>query len=191
MILKILTWRNILLTQVDYEKKSVSHIHHYKVNCLYVILDLQFQEFNHGFNEVNTNAYLRFFSFSYSFSKFDYLKLMKLSKFHPNDFIYRDCKSLEQESDNYIKNVRNDEIFTYLKSLGELAHMLVKNRKHMSYSLVYSFLKLVLILHVGIAIVGRCFLGNEDCEDSSTQLDWRSIFEWLHSLFCRERCRDY
>ncbi|XP_019097489.1 PREDICTED: uncharacterized protein LOC109125209 [Camelina sativa] len=141
------------------KKTGVSNMHHYKVNCLFAVLDLQLQEFNDRFNEVNTELLICASSLSPidSFTEFDHSKFMRLSKFYPDDFTHGEYISLEQELDIYIDNVRNDERFTHLKCLGELARMLVETRKNMSHPLVYRLLKLVLILHVATATVERCF----------------------------------
>lgn len=110
------------------KKTRVSNMHHYKVNCLYAVLDLQLREFNDRFNEVNTDLLICAASLSPldSFSQFDQSKLMKLSKFYPNEFSSWEYISLEQELDIYIDNIRNDERFSHLKNLGELARLLVE-----------------------------------------------------------------
>lgn len=41
-------------TRKPRKKIEVTNEHQYKVNCLYESLDLQLQEFNDRFNEVNT-----------------------------------------------------------------------------------------------------------------------------------------
>ncbi|KAG7555831.1 Ribonuclease H-like superfamily, partial [Arabidopsis suecica] len=141
------------------KRTGVSNMHHYKINSLYVVLDLQLQEFNDRFNEVNTELLICAASLSPidAFSEFDHSKLLKLSKFYPDDFSSGEFISLEQELDIYNDNVRHDERFSTLKNLGDLARMLVETRKHMSCPLVYRLLKLVLILQVATATVERCF----------------------------------
>ena len=44
-----------------------------------------------------------------------------------------------------------------MNGIADLAIMMVKNRKHISYPLVYRLLKLALILPVATASVERCF----------------------------------
>jgi len=134
-------------------------VHHYKVYCLYAILDLQLQEFNYRFNEVNTEllicaAFLRPID---SFSQFDHSKLMRLSTFYPYDFSPGECICLEQQLEIYIDNVQSNDRFVHLKSLEKLARVLVEMRKHMSFPLVSRLLKLILILPVATATVERCF----------------------------------
>ncbi|XP_056854126.1 uncharacterized protein LOC108834751 [Raphanus sativus] len=125
------------------------------VECFSSIL----QEFNDRFNEVNTKLLICAASLSPidSFSQFDHSKLMRLSTFYPSDFSQGECISLDQQLDIYIDNLRNDERFTHLEDLGELARTLVETRKHLSFPLVYRLLKLILILPVATATVERSF----------------------------------
>ncbi|ESQ30571.1 hypothetical protein EUTSA_v10012261mg [Eutrema salsugineum] len=138
---------------------GVTNGHHFKVNCLNAVLDLQLQEFNDRFNEVNTELFICAASLSPigSFAQFDQSKLMRLLKFYLSDFSSGECISLEQQLDIYIDNVRSDERLTHLQDLGELTRMLVKTQKHMIFPLVYRLLKLILILLVATATVKRCF----------------------------------
>ncbi|GKE80422.1 zinc finger MYM-type protein 1-like protein, partial [Tanacetum coccineum] len=59
--------------------------------------------------------------------------------------------------DNYIHDMRNDEIFISLKDVGELSLKLVELKKHTTYDLVYLLIKLVLILPVATTSVERTF----------------------------------
>jgi len=53
--------------------------------------------------------------------------------------------------------VRRDERFKNLKNLRELSVMLVSTKRHEQYYVVYKLLKLVLILPIATASVGRVF----------------------------------
>ncbi|RID75656.1 hypothetical protein BRARA_B02690 [Brassica rapa] len=130
------------------KKTGVQNMHHYKVNCLYAVLDLQLQEFNDHFTEVNTELLTCVASLS---------PIVDVAKFYPYDFSHTECISLEQQLFIYIDNLRHDEKFSHLKNLGDLARMLVDTRKHLSLPLVYKLLKLALILPVATATVERCF----------------------------------
>ncbi|XP_019085575.1 PREDICTED: zinc finger MYM-type protein 1-like [Camelina sativa] len=142
-------------------KTNITNLHHYKVNCFYTILDLQLQEFNDRFTEVNTDLLICMASLSPldSFCEFDKEKLVKLVKFYPDDFSYGETLCLEQHLDIYIDNVRRDERFKNLKSLGDLSCLMVKTQKHLAHPLVYRLLKMVLTLPVATASVERCFEG--------------------------------
>ena len=68
-----------------------------------------------------------------------------------------DCLSLEQQLGIFIDNVRHDQRFKNLKSLGDLSLLMVETQKHIAHPLVYRLLKLVLTLPVATASVERCF----------------------------------
>ena len=135
------------------KKTNITNMHHYKVNCFNATLDPQLQEL-HGF---------------------DKSKLVKLAKFYPDDFSFMECISLEQQLGIFIDNIRHDQRFKDLKSLGDLAYTMVETHKHIAYPLVYRLLKLVLTLSVATATVERCFsamkLGKQLYE-----IKWEIIF---------------
>ncbi|KAF8090800.1 hypothetical protein N665_0466s0004 [Sinapis alba] len=121
------------------KKTGITNLHYYKMDCFYTVLDMQLQEFNDRFDEMNSQLLVCMASLSLidSFRQFD--------------------KSLEQQLDIYLDNVQRDERFTNLESLGDLVRVLVDTRKHLSYPLVYRLLKLCLILHVVTTSVEMCF----------------------------------
>ena len=82
---------------------------------------------------------------------------MRLSEFYLEDFGHIERITLEHQLGLYIDNIREDERFSNLKDLGDLAYMMVKTKKHLSHPQVYRLLKLVLNLPVATATVKRCF----------------------------------
>jgi hypothetical protein len=64
---------------------------------------------------------------------------------------------LEPQLANFIDDMRTDDRFNGLNSLGELSIKLVETNKHALYDLVYLLLKLVLILPVATTSVERVF----------------------------------
>ncbi|KAL1225040.1 hypothetical protein V5N11_002819 [Cardamine amara subsp. amara] len=143
------------------KKTSITNLHHYQVNCFYTVLDMQLQEFNDRFNEVNSELLVCTSALSPidSFREFDKEKLLRLVEFYPEDFSCVESVSLEHQLDIYIDNVRGDEMFADLRNLGDLARVMVETRKHISHPLVYRLLKLALTLLVATATVERCFSG--------------------------------
>ena len=141
------------------KKSIITNLHHYKVQCFYTVLDMQIQEFNDRFDEVNTELLgcIASLSPNDSFREFDHLKVMRLSEFYPEDFSHMERMTLEHQLGLYIDNIREDERFANLKNLGDLACMMVETKKHLSHPLVYRLLKLVLTLPVATATVERCF----------------------------------
>ena len=59
---------------------------------------------------------------------------------------------------NYIFDMRSNDLFLELQGVGELAEKLVKTRKHDTYSLVYLLVKLALTLPIATATVEKSFL---------------------------------
>ncbi|XP_071740112.1 uncharacterized protein [Rutidosis leptorrhynchoides] len=92
-----------------------------------------------------------------SFSMFDASKLLRLSHLYPKDFNNVEISELEQQLDIYHHNVRIDEKFANLISIGDITRVMVETRKHLSFPLVYRLLKLALVFPVATATVERCF----------------------------------
>jgi hypothetical protein len=82
---------------------------------------------------------------------------MDLAQSCPEDFESTQLKDLACELPIYVDNVRADERFANLNSISELGRMMVQTNKHLSFSLVYHLLKLVLVLPIAAASVERCF----------------------------------
>ncbi|KAL9856982.1 putative transcription factor and/or regulators TTF-type(Zn) family [Arabidopsis thaliana] len=141
------------------KKTGITNLHHYKVDCFYTVLDMQLQEFNDRFDEVNSELLICMSSLSPidSFRQFDKSMLVRLTEFYPDDFSFVERRSLDHQLEIYLDNVKNDERFTDLKCLGDLARVMVETRKHLSHPLVYRLLKVSLILPVATATVERCF----------------------------------
>ncbi|RID49995.1 LOW QUALITY PROTEIN: hypothetical protein BRARA_H00754 [Brassica rapa] len=126
------------------KKTGVTNLHHYKVNCFYTVMDLQLQELNDRFTEVNTDLLICMASLSPAnfFREFDKSKLLRLVKLYPDDFSFGECLSMEHHLGIYIDNIKNDERFKNLKNLGDLSRLMVETKKHLVHPLVYRLLKL-------------------------------------------------
>ena len=138
---------------------KISNLHRYRVELFYTVIDMQLQELNNRFNEVNTELLLcvACLNPSDSFFSFDQQKLLRLAQFYPQDFSEVEILALEQQLINYISDLRQDERFCKLNDLGELSTKLVETKKHIVYPLVYLLLKLAMILPVATATVERAF----------------------------------
>ncbi|KAL9830568.1 putative transcription factor and/or regulators TTF-type(Zn) family [Arabidopsis thaliana] len=100
------------------------------------------EEFNDRFDEVNTEL------------------LGCVASLSPTDLFHFtpiDRRSLEHQLGLYIDNIWEDDRFANLKSLGDLARVMIETRKHLSHPQVYRLLKLVLTLPIATATVERCF----------------------------------
>ncbi|AEE77674.1 General transcription factor 2-related zinc finger protein [Arabidopsis thaliana] len=152
------TWLNqeISLQRPGYTRWNSHYITLLRLTKMYFSI---IKKFDDHFNEVNTELLICAASLSPidAFYEFDHSKLVRLSKFYQVDFSLGEFISIEKELSIYIDTVRNDERFSNLKNLGDIAQKVVETRKHLSYPFGYRLLKLVLILHVATATVERCF----------------------------------
>ena len=136
-----------------------TNLHHYCVELFYIVIDLQLQGLNNRFSEANTELLLCMACLnpSNSYVTFDKENLIRLAKFYPSNFLGTDILALGSQLQNYIFDMRNNDLFLELQGVGELAEKLVKTGKHETYPLVYLLEKLVLTLLVSIATIERSF----------------------------------
>ncbi|KAJ9557377.1 hypothetical protein OSB04_011991 [Centaurea solstitialis] len=116
-------------------------------------------EFGDRFDEVSSELLTCMASLNphYSFCDFDPSKLLRLTKFYPNDFSDEEKTTLEHQLRLYIDTVKQDDRFSNLKGISDLGRVMVETRKHLVFPLVYRLLKLSLVLPVATATVERCF----------------------------------
>ncbi|KAI0492420.1 hypothetical protein KFK09_026692 [Dendrobium nobile] len=139
--------------------ESITNRHHYQIELFYTVIDLQLQELNNRFDEINTELLMCVACLNpyQSFSDFDKERLLRLAKFYPSDFSEMDLIILDNQIENFIVDMRSNDAFMNLKGLGELAQKLVETRKHDIFPLVFSLIKLALILPIATATVERAF----------------------------------
>ena len=130
------------------------NLHNYRVELFYTVIDMQLQELNNRFPEVNTDLLLctACLNPSNSFVAFDKEKLICLVKFYPSDFLGTDILALDSQLQNYIFNMCSNDFFLELQGISELAEKLVSKKE------VYLLVKLALTLPVVTAIVKISFL---------------------------------
>uniref|UniRef100_A0A7N1A5R8 HAT C-terminal dimerisation domain-containing protein n=1 Tax=Kalanchoe fedtschenkoi TaxID=63787 RepID=A0A7N1A5R8_KALFE len=141
--------------------QKVKNIHRFRVEMFLSVIDLQIQEFNNRFDEVNMELLICMACLNptNSFAAFDQKKILRLAEFYPHDFTKVDLLELEFQLEMYIDDVRNDARFQQVKDLGGLSCMLVETSKDKTFPYVYLLLKLVLILPVATTSVERVFSG--------------------------------
>ncbi|XP_075658596.1 uncharacterized protein LOC142628367 [Castanea sativa] len=76
-----------------------TNLHHYRVELFYTVIDMQLQELNNRFSEVNTDLLLCMACLnpSNSFVAFDKEKLIRLAKFYPFEFPGTDILALDSQ----------------------------------------------------------------------------------------------
>ncbi|XP_023749430.1 uncharacterized protein LOC111897712 [Lactuca sativa] len=142
-----------------HKESKINCLHHYKVDVFVAVIDMQSQELNNRFNEVNTALLVSMASLcpSKSFKAFNVEELLKMAKFYPSEFPEHKLGALKANLQNYIIDVRGDPRFNNLKGIGNLAKMMVETNKHTIYQMIYLLLKLALILLVATSTVERAF----------------------------------
>jgi hypothetical protein len=161
------------------------------VECFSEVIDWLLQELDNRFNKKNSQLLVCSVAFSPrdSFRDFNVESLVSLEKIYPDDFSSVNLRDHRNQVNMYINDVREDEVFSNLNSIAELAHKIVQTRKNRCYALVYRLLKLVLVLSVATASVERCFsatklvktyLSNKIADE---QLSYRLIFYVERKLF--------
>ena len=100
--------------------QQVSNLHHFRVDVFLKVIDLQLQEINSRFNEVNTELLIGMACLcpKGSFAYFDKQKLVLLAEFYPNEFPPCDLLALEFQLKNFIDDVKSDDRFYELNDLS-------------------------------------------------------------------------
>ena len=131
-------------------KSNIIYRHYYEYECFNIIMDMQIQEFGCRFDEVSSKLLTCMVALDphYSFCDFDPSKLLRLTKFYPNDFNNDERSTLEHQLQLYIDNVQHDELFANLKSISGLGRVMIETRKHLVFPLVYRLLNLAMVFPV-------------------------------------------
>ncbi|KAI0516329.1 hypothetical protein KFK09_009001 [Dendrobium nobile] len=139
--------------------QDMTNLYHFRVEIFYTVLDMQLQELNNRFTEVNTELLLCMTCLNPNnkFHAFNKDKLIRMTQFYPADFSLLDQAVLENQLDTYIMDMRSDDQFTPLKDIGSLAEKMIQNKKDIIYPIVFKLLELALVLPVATAGVERAF----------------------------------
>ncbi|XP_057471076.1 uncharacterized protein LOC130759880 [Actinidia eriantha] len=176
--------------------QETTHLHHYRVELFYTVVDMQLQELNNRFNEVSTELLLCMASLdpSATFSSFDKRKLLRFAEFYPSDFSSLQLMMLDNQLETYFLDVSSNDQFSDVKGISGLAQKLVETKKDVIYPLVYLLVKLALILPVATASVERAFsamniiktslrnrMGDEWMNDCLVTYIERDIFDTINN----------
>ncbi|XP_075658703.1 uncharacterized protein LOC142628502 [Castanea sativa] len=109
-----------------------TNLHHYRVELFYTVIDMQLQELNNRFSEVNTDLliFMACLNPSNSFVAFDKEKLIHLARFYPYDFPGTDILALDSQFQNFIFDMRNNDLFLELQGVSELVEKLNTSDMH-------------------------------------------------------------
>ncbi|KAL9665229.1 hypothetical protein QQ045_020642 [Rhodiola kirilowii] len=92
-----------------------------------------------------------------SFSNFNILKIIRLAELYPQDFSRCALMELEEELKGWIHEMRENEKFSTLQDMGEVARKMAKVGYHIAFPLVYRIIELVLVLPIATSTVERAF----------------------------------
>ena len=118
---------------------EMKNLHHYQIELFYVVMDMQLQELNSRFTEVNTELLLcvAYLNLCDSFIAFDKQKLLRLNQFYPQDFSPIELRILNDQLETYIIDMRSSSEFSELKGISDLAQKMVETKRHIVCPLVY------------------------------------------------------
>ena len=96
---------------------------HYRAGLYYSIIDMQLQELNNRFNEVNTTLLLCVACLCPDnlFVAFEKQKLIQLAGYYPKDFSEIELMELDDQLENYIVDMRSSVEFSYFNGISHLA----------------------------------------------------------------------
>ncbi|XP_048494662.1 uncharacterized protein LOC125494860 [Beta vulgaris subsp. vulgaris] len=165
--------------------KEAIYLHHFRVEVFIGVIDLQLQELNNHFDEVNMELIkcMACLCPKDGFSSFNKENVLKLSTLYPSEFTTNDLDTLDCQLDIFMEGMRDDSgEFQNVNDLSSLAMKFVETHRNEPYPLVFLLIKLMLILPVATASVERVFsgmtyiksmtlFGAEYCE---IQLKWKS-----------------
>ncbi|XP_022845459.1 zinc finger MYM-type protein 1-like [Olea europaea var. sylvestris] len=114
------------------QRETVTNLHHFRVEMFYAVIDMQLQELNDRFSEINNDLLLcvACLSPNDSFTAFDKTKVLRLCQYYPVDFDAVDILKLEDQLDTYILDMRTFGEFEGLQGISDLAQKLVAKNKH-------------------------------------------------------------
>ncbi|KAL5563579.1 hypothetical protein UlMin_033326 [Ulmus minor] len=160
---------------------KVTNLHHFRVDIFYSVIDMQLQELNYRFNDVNTDLLLCVACLcpNDSFAAFDKKRLIYFADYYLKDISTIELLVLSDQLETYIADMLSSNVFLELKSIGDLAQTLVQTRKNDVYSLVYRLVTLSLLLPIVTATVERAFSAMNVVKN---QLRNRMEDQWMNDI---------
>ena len=104
---------------------------HFQVHIFYAVIDMQVQELNGRFTEVNTKLllYITCLCPHDSFYSFVKERFICLANHYPKEFSPTNFLKLDDQLGIYICDVRSSTNFAQLRGIGDLAKKMVKKKK--------------------------------------------------------------
>nr|GEW88524.1 hypothetical protein [Tanacetum cinerariifolium] len=135
---------------------DITNRHYFEIDIFNTVLDMQIQEFGDRFSEISTHLLSSMSALSPRAlsSIFDASKLITLTTYIRMILWILICYIIYG---NLTYDVVQNEDFSKLNTITELAKEIVRLDKHSTFPMIYKLLKLALVLPVATAIVERCF----------------------------------
>ncbi|CAH9148251.1 unnamed protein product [Cuscuta epithymum] len=140
-------------------RHPVTNYHHFQADIFYQVIDQVNLEMENRFSESNTDllACLACLDPKDKFSNFCESKLLSLAELYSSDFSAVEQMELKEQLQVWIYEMRENEAFSTLQSIGEVSKKMVELTIHKSFHLVYRLIELALVLPVATATVERAF----------------------------------
>lgn len=118
-----------------------------KLNFFYEVINMQRQDLDIGFDDVNIDSLSSVAALNpnNSFSHFDKHKMLWFAKLYSQDFSQIELIKLDTQLQNYLQDIRYSEEFAEVNGIVTLAQKMVPNREKLGISICVSSYK------VGIA----------------------------------------
>jgi hypothetical protein len=116
------------------KKSGITNKHHYEVDCFNEVIDWLVQELDSCFNGTSSQLLVCSTAFNPrdSFGDFNVNSLMSLAKLYHDDFSYDDLRELRHQLCLYIADVRADDRFSNINTIGELSQKNGANKERSS-----------------------------------------------------------
>ncbi|KAL8152041.1 hypothetical protein V2J09_021849 [Rumex salicifolius] len=130
-----------------------------KTQILHQVNDRIVMELESRFGETSTELLICASSLDSrdSFSRFNESNLSRMAELYPHDFTVNNLFEFKVELKLWIRQMRQNEKFSNLQSIGALGQKMIKIGIHNTFPLVYRLIELALVMPVATATVERVF----------------------------------
>ncbi|XP_074376866.1 uncharacterized protein LOC141718383 [Apium graveolens] len=140
-------------------KNATTYYNHFRVIIYCQVIDCIIQEMDNRFSESNTELLMCIACLDpkNGFSNFCLSRVVRLVELYPLEFSPSDQMEFKEEMKTWIFEMRNNERFSKLNNIGEIAKNMVEVDYHRTFCLVYLLVELFLILPVATSSVECTF----------------------------------
>ncbi|CAH9053650.1 unnamed protein product [Cuscuta epithymum] len=140
-------------------RHPVTNYHHFRVDIFCQVIDQISLEMENRFSESNTEllSCLACLDPRDKFSNFCESKLLNLAELYSCDFSSVDRMEVKEQLQVWIYEMRTNELFSDIQTIGEVCKKMVELKVHNSFHLIYRLIELTLVLPVATATVERAF----------------------------------